>query len=68
MVRKKITDEDIRVLLRNNGEDESGSYSEDELYISSDDDGANHILLSYPECNYDSSNDKGDANTNDGIF
>ena len=68
MARKRITDEDIRVLLRNDGEDESESCSEDELYISSDDGGVNDILLSYPESNYDSSSDKVDAGSTDGIF
>ena len=61
MARKRITDESITMLFRNDGEDESGSCSEDEHYISSDNDGANDILLSYPERDYDSSIDKGDA-------
>ena len=62
MAWKRITDEDIRVLFRNDGEDKSGICSEDEVYISSD--RANDILLSHPESDCDSSNDKGDADSN----
>ena len=56
------------MLFRNDGVDESGSCSEDELYIFSDDNGANDILVSYSENDNDSSSDKGDANSNDGPF
>ena len=56
------------MLLRNDGENESGSCSEDEHYICSDDDGANDILLFYAESDYHNKNDKGDAIRNDGPF
>ena len=49
MARKRITDENIRVLFQNDGEDESGSCSENELYISSDDDGVNDIYFPIQE-------------------
>ena len=68
MAKKRITDENIRVLFSNNGKDGRGRCSEDEFYISSDNDGANDILLSYPGINYDSSKGKGDADSNDGSF
>ena len=68
MARKRITDRDITMLFRNDGQNESGSCSKDEHCISSDDDGANDILLSYPESDYDINNDKEDANSNDGPF
>ena len=68
MAGKRIADEDIRVLFRNDGDDESKSCSEDELHISSDDDGANDILLSYPGSDYNSSNGKRGTESNDGFF